>query len=265
MQWMTQGMPSTTPFIYAVYQSIGFGKMEGNVKLTYDAKQCIHMCRILTICHVGFPNAMSTQIDAHVYPDTDDYEMWVDACTGKGGGGYIVRNHGDGTTGTTVVRKFVVRWTTVQLEYIAEHPGIINVLEYVISEYAICSWSDLLTGCATLIHTDNKAALSWLQSQRTKGVGNVQQLVKIAVLFKRAKNMMLRYEYIDTHSNVYADWLSRDDDLQECDGLTEVTRGPPGSASYMRVANCRRLLTLALSEPSETHMQSLLDLVLLLL
>jgi hypothetical protein len=86
MQWMTQGMPSTTPFIYAVYQSIGFGKMEGKVKLTYDAKQCIHMCRILTICHVGFPNAMSTQIDAHVYPDTDDYEMWVDACTGKGEG-----------------------------------------------------------------------------------------------------------------------------------------------------------------------------------
>jgi len=264
MQWLTKGMPVAKSFIYSIYHSIGYGALEGSVPLSIDAKNCIYILRILMICLLVWPDSMATKIESHREIVAFDYVATVDASTGKGCGAMLQLIDANGIPSVEYQYHMVIRWTPEELVLIAKNPGIINCLEYVTAMMALNYWQPLLSGNSVEVHCDNRAALKWLITNTTKSLGNVRNLVRLSALMETANNITVRYKYINTNDNTIADWLSRDDDLQENDGLTEALRGQPGSASYIRAANCRKLLTLALSDPSDLPMQNLLDLVQLL-
>lgn len=152
----------------------------------------------------------------------------------------------------------------------------INVLEYFAVVNMVVSNVDLLRGSVVHCKCDNTAAVAWLNKLRGTSLSPLSiALSRILSFITHAFNITIISTHIAGVHNVLADYLSRDEHLQETFPLPSPSR----VSNPLRWIRCneevvqwqergetlgkigRTLLAQALSAPSQIHGLSLLALV----
>jgi hypothetical protein len=193
--------------------------MDGLRELSLSAKRDIGWWKIISVGSMRDPHYMSASISNLRLNVAVEKFLISDASTGTGGGAWLspsnVYDESD-----TPDRQGFIRWTPEELDVFAEGIGgkriDINVLEYFSVMYFVMLWGPLLRGQALGIKCDNTAAVSWLQKSRASNKSPVgETLVQTFTLFCIAFEITLIPSHVKGILNIRADYLSRDDLLQE--------------------------------------------------
>jgi hypothetical protein len=295
--YYSQVMPVVKAFIPSVRRVLATCGARTTVKLPQDAKDDFEWIMVFVWVLAERPDLLESDITTLSQRKKTNYLMYTDASTEEGCGGVISELLGDDLEGESEeMRRCVLRWhPALERLYIRNFTAMmdrltagelvgpplpksasINVLEYFAVVNMVVSNVDLLRGSVVHCKCDNTAAVAWLNKLRGTSLSPLSIALSCILSFvTHAFNITIISAHIAGVHNVLADYLSRDEHLQETFPLPSPSR----VSNPLRWIRCneevvqwqergetlgkigRTLLAQALSAPSQIHGLSLLALV----
>ena len=267
LSWYAVVLRMGNSFVRSIFKNVGYGDEHQKVEITLNCKRDIAWWRLISHASMSDPHIMSASI-SHLRRNLEASEqLYTDASSTIGGGGWIADNvNGDGTTRM----EGFIRWSRDEIS--AFSTGIdgkqidINVLEFFVVIYFILLWGNELKGKIVEIQCDNTAAISWLLKMRASSKSPVAEtLIKVFALYCAAMDITLLPVHIRGIHNVHADFLSRDISLQETSQECINSKDKEWWKQLSRQDTCRQLLMASIVRPHTIPSPLILELLKALL
>ena len=267
LSWYAVVLRVGNSFVRSIFKNVGYGDEHQRVEISLNCKRDIAWWRLISHASMSNPHILSASISHLRRNLVADEQLFTDASSTIGGGGWIpIIMNGDGTT----KREGFIRWSPEELYAFAT--GIdgkaidINVLEFFVVIYFILLWGNELRGKIIEIQCDNTAAIAWLSNLRACSKSPVAEtLIKVFALYCAAVDITLLPVHIAGVKNIYADFLSRDVSLKENYPNHIDIRDVKWWSELSRQEICRQLLMASITRPHTIPSRLILDLLKTLL